>query len=165
MGNPPDNRSPDNGQPDKHAPNTQVTDDHIRRFLMGWWNLNRTMTQGIEPLLAQRDLDLRRHMLMMAIRKGAVYPKELSEKLQIPSTLLSRYIDSLVQAGLLVRQIDPQDSRRTRLTLTPQGEGVLEQSVTDIRAHTNEKLQSVTPEELEVLLQALERLSAYQSQN
>lgn len=135
-----------------------ITDEAIVRFLSGLWGLNRRMKQDIEPRLERHGLDLRRLFILTAVRKGASYPKELSERLHIPSTLLSRYLDGLTGQGYLERHIDTQDSRRTRLSLTPAGVSTLDAAVADIKAYTSLRLQDLDPQTLTALLSAMDTL-------
>ncbi len=135
-----------------------LTDEAIVRFLSGLWHLNRRIKHDLQPLLETYGLDVRRYFILVAIRQGTVYPKELSEKLQIPSTLLSRYIDQLVQLQFLERQIDPHDSRRTRLNPTPAGEQVLQDAAAAIKAHTSQRLRAIDPGRLLVMLDTMQEL-------
>ncbi|MDO4247263.1 MAG: MarR family winged helix-turn-helix transcriptional regulator [Deinococcus sp.] len=138
-----------------------LNDEAIVRFLGGLWRLNRRMKHDISPLLETHGLDMRRFFILFHIRKGMVYPKELSETLQIPSTLLSRYIDQLAKQGLLERQIDERDSRRTRLSLTTQGQATFQAVVGDIKAYASQRLVQLPPAQLFALLEAMEALSGF----
>lgn len=141
-------------------PEPQLTDETITRFLGGLWKLNRRLKQGVEPRLAQQQIDLRRYFMLVTIRKGTVYPKELSEQLGVPSTLLSRYIDGLVQLGYIERNIDVQDSRRTVLSLTEAGLDAVTRATQSIREHTSQRLKELDPKQLPALLDALDTLGA-----
>lgn len=137
-----------------------LTEEAILRFLSGLWQLNRRLKQDVEPRLEAHGLDLRRYFILLAVDKGTRYPKALSERLHIPSTLLSRYLDQLVQVGYLERQIDTGDSRRTRLTLTEGGQDVLQRAIADIKAYTGTRLQDLDPHKLTVMLEAIETLGS-----
>ncbi|RJF70154.1 MarR family transcriptional regulator [Deinococcus cavernae] len=83
----------------------------------GLWKLNRRIKQSVQPLIAEQyGLDIRKYFILQNIRHGRVYPKQIAENLDMPSTLLSRYLDGLHTQGLIERQIDPHDSRRTLLS-------------------------------------------------
>lgn len=140
--------------------NSQISEQDIVHFLSKLWQLNRRVKQDAAPILEAHGLDLRRFFILVTIRKGTVYPKEISEKLQIPSSLLSRYIDQLVKQNLLERRIDPQDSRRTQLLLTACGEETFQRAVVDIRASNRKQLQRIDPQTFRVLLNGLDSLFA-----
>ncbi|MDB5046218.1 MAG: MarR family transcriptional regulator [Deinococcus sp.] len=141
-----------------------LTDDAILRFLGGLWQLNRRMKQDIEPLLAEHhDLDLRRYFILQGIRHGLVYPKQLAEKLDFPPTLLSRYLEQLTSSGLIERQIDRKDSRRTLLSLTEKGSGTLDNAVQAIKRNTSQRLKQLEPHRLFALLDAIEVLAEISS--
>lgn len=139
-------------------PTSELSQEQIVRFLAGLWQLNRRIKQDIEPLLAEHGLDVRQFFLLVSIRRGAVYPKDLSEQMQLPATLLSRYLDQLAKRGLMERQIDPQDSRRTRLSLTPLATETLQAASGGIRAYTSRRLQDLEPAKLLAMLDAMEAL-------
>ncbi|MFC4426170.1 MarR family winged helix-turn-helix transcriptional regulator [Deinococcus navajonensis] len=144
---------------DAHA----LTDEATVRFLRGLWQLNRRLQQDIEPLLAQQELDLRRFFILSAVRRGTQYPKALAKELQLPATLLSRYLDQLCSLGYLERQIDAQDSRRTCLSLSGAGQQAHEAAVLDIRAHTSGRLGQLPSATLTALLDAMDLLGTAES--
>ena len=49
----------------------------------------------------------------------------------VPATTALRWIDTLVQEGLVVRQPDPRDKRRVLVSLTDEGSGKLDKLLTD----------------------------------
>lgn len=57
------------------------------------------------------------------------YPAELAAKLMLPKASVSMYLRSLVDKGLVQREIDPGDLRRHRLATTAQGRKVLTQAL------------------------------------
>lgn len=136
----------------------QLSSEAVVLFLSNLWQMNRRIKQDIEPRLEQRQLDMRRFFILSAILKGTVYPKELSEKLEIPPTLLSRYLDQLGQLGFLERHTDSRDSRRTRLSLTESGTQAVNTAIEDIKAYTSQRLQTLDSDKLIVLLESMERL-------
>jgi DNA-binding MarR family transcriptional regulator len=59
-----------------------------------------------------------------AIAKGAV----------LPSASVTRHVDKLVERGMVVRRIDPDDKRRVVLALSPRGAEVAERLLAEERA-------------------------------
>ncbi len=124
------------------------------------WRFQRRLKQELDPLLAARHgLDLRKFFVLRGIQDGHQYPKVLAEQLQMPATLLSRYLDQLVKQGLIERHIDAQDSRRTHLTLTTAGEHVIRDTLDTAQALTGARLARLDPATLSALLSALELLA------
>ena len=135
-------------------------DELIVRFLAGLWRLNRRVKQDVEPLLAERhDLDLRRYFVLQAIHRGHAYPKALAGALNLPPSLLSRYLEQLTKAGLVAREIDRADSRRIHLTLTPAGAELLGSVNQAIKGRVGERLGQLDAEQLAALLGAIEALA------
>lgn len=142
-----------------NEPFPTLTDEAVQRFLVGLWRINRRIQQDVGPILAQQNgLDLRRYFIMQAIEHGQNYPKQLSEKMDIPSTLLSRYLDGLSTQGYIERQIDREDSRRVHLSVTAEGKKALKECQSAILKHTSERLQKLDPHKVLALLDAIEIL-------
>ena len=138
---------------------TLLTDEETLRFLGGIWKLNRRIKQGVQPLIAEKyGLDIRKYFILQNIRHGKVYPKQIAENLDIPSTLLSRYLDGLHTQGFIERRIDPQDSRRTLLSVTDAGTAAAKGCTQLISEISRERLQHLPPQKLAALLDAMQTL-------
>ncbi|WP_345462787.1 MarR family winged helix-turn-helix transcriptional regulator [Deinococcus carri] len=141
-------------------PQAQATREQAGRFLASMWRFQRRLKQELDPLLAARHgLDSRKFFILRGIQGGDQYPKVLAEQLQMPATLLSRYLDQLVKQGLIERHIDEQDSRRTRLTLTAAGEHAVADTLDTVHALAGARLARLDPGALPALLDALELLT------
>ena len=142
------------------AASKQLSDEAIEKFLGGLWRLNRRIKQDIQPVLTEQyGLDQRRYMLLQAIYKGHIYPKHLAQEFDFPASMVSRYLDQLAGAGLVERTIDGRDSRRTRLSLTAEGERVRRDIVGRIKLDTAERLSGLSPAQLGALLDAIALLN------
>lgn len=149
---------PPTAGPDPHA---LLTDDDVTGLLAGIWRAGRALKQDVEPRMqGQFQVDLRQSLILRYLRGGLRYPKELAGALEVPATLVSRYLDGLLKQGLIERHIDEHDSRRTRLALTPDGERVTDQTLRLFRDRTRERLGDVSPTELHAATRLLERLCA-----
>lgn len=154
---PPDDPEPGGHQADP-APQ-HPTEDDISRLLAGIWRLSHALKQDVNPVLEQElGVDLRQTMILRAIRQGCHYPKLLSEHLAVPPALISRQLDPLLKLGLIERQIDEQDSRRTRLTLTPRGDEAMSRMIRLFRERTRERMGGTTAAELKTAIRLLEQL-------
>ncbi|MDO4263197.1 MAG: MarR family transcriptional regulator [Deinococcus sp.] len=137
----------------------QLHDTQISRFLGGMWQLNRRIKADVLPLLTPLGLDLRLYFVLLTIRRGEVHPKSIAAALDFPASLLSRYLEQLRALGYVERQLDPADSRRILLQLTPAGHQALESAMQVIKHNTRERLGQLEPERLSALLDAIEALS------
>ncbi|MDL2343387.1 MarR family transcriptional regulator [Deinococcus sp. MIMF12] len=132
------------------------TPEQVSLFIGRMWHFNRKLKQDVNPLLAEKhDLDTRRFFVLRGIQQGAGYPKVLAERLELPPALLSRYLDGLARQGLIARALDPDDSRRTRLSLTPQGEAALAATVQTVHELVGTRLSRLAPDTMATVLGAL----------
>ena len=60
-----------------------------------------------------------------AIDSGAVHPGAIAQEMKLPNSLVTKHLDQLAQKSFLERSIDPQDSRRIRISLTERGRTVM----------------------------------------
>lgn len=91
--------------------------------------------QRLQPLLEDAGLSPEHWRVMAllherpglgagAIAKGAV----------LPSASVTRHVDKLVERGMVVRRVDPDDKRRVVLALSPRGAEVAELLLAEERA-------------------------------
>src|SRR5690242_16736108 len=88
------------------------------------WRLNhRLLTVVLDDCvadLAQLGLETKEFFVLAELDR-LHHPAELATQLVIPRPSLTVYLRTLEQAGLAQREIDPDDLRRHRITLTPEG--------------------------------------------
>lgn len=70
----------------------------------------------------------------------------------------SRTVEQLVSAGLAQRQIDPDDQRVRRVSLTPGGKARLEQTVPVISRNYRKLVEGISPEQLDVCVGVLQQM-------
>lgn len=139
-------------------PAAPVRED-TERLLRGIWTLSRIIGQDIDPLLqADYGIDLRGYGLLRMIADSA-YPKDLSQKLKLPSSLVSRHLDQLSGLGLIERHLDAHDSRRIRLELTGQGRTLIEAVAGRLHEALSARLEHLSPQALAQFLDTLESLT------
>jgi DNA-binding MarR family transcriptional regulator len=73
--------------------------------------------------------------------------RELAAREGISAPSMTRYLDRLERAGLIVRTRSPEDARRIRLALTPKGVRVLRSVRRRRTAWLAERLESLSAEE------------------
>ncbi len=83
--------------------------------------------------------------------------------LRIAGPTATRAIDSLERRGFVAKERDPQDRRIVWLTLTREGAKVLDATRLRQEEWIRKLLQSLTPEEAEVLSNLLEKLGVQAS--
>ena len=104
-------------------PNTPPPTAAASRFFVAHWRIGRAVHNYVNPLLeTTHGLSYRDFLVLAAIAKGKRYPTELADRLKLPKDTTSRILQTLLQAGLIERTIDPHDSRRTRLETTAAGQ-------------------------------------------
>jgi DNA-binding MarR family transcriptional regulator len=105
------------------------------------------ITGGQAALLAQ----IRNHPQLGA--------RDLAAREGISAPSMTRYLDRLERAGLIVRTRSPQDARRIRLALTPKGVRVLRSVRRRRTAWLAERLDGLAPAEQRAVADAIEPLT------
>ncbi|HEY2063609.1 MAG TPA: MarR family transcriptional regulator [Amycolatopsis sp.] len=104
------------------------------------------------------DLDLADFFLLRTIVLGIDTPGGLVSDLGLNPAVVSRALTRLVKAGLIERRIDPEDSRRSRVTLTAEGERTTAAIAARVRPGLARRLEKLAPDQVESFLAALEAL-------
>lgn len=129
------------------------------RFLAAHWGLGRVLGEHLNPLLEQtNDLELRAFLILSAIARGTTYPSDLADRLSLPRDTTSRTLGTLLKKGLIAKQIDPDDSRRIRLSVTPPGDALLHEARRTLEGALEPLLQRFEPAALETFLTTTETL-------
>jgi DNA-binding MarR family transcriptional regulator len=125
------------------------------------------LANRLRPVLLMLNRHLRREAhaegitggqaaLLAQIRK---YPqlgvRELAAREGISAPSMTRYLDRLEKAGLIVRSRSPEDGRRIRLALTPKGVRVLRSVRRRRTAWLAERLDGLDPAEQRAVSAAL----------
>lgn len=91
----------------------------LRKFLR--YSEQHAHEQGITP---------QQHLLLLITRGHDTYPGvtigDLAEALQLRQSGVSLLVDRCVKRGLLRRDEDPDDRRRAAISLTPEGQRILD---------------------------------------
>ena len=85
--------------------------------------------------------------------------RELAAREGVSAPAMTRYLDRMEAAGLVVRTRSTQDARRIRLALTPKGVRALRSVRRRRTAWLAERLEGLSPSELAALDRASEALS------
>ncbi len=142
------------------SPPAALDDGQVLHLLSSVWQLNRRMKADMLPLLKPYELDMRLYAVLLLISKAPLNPGALAAHLDLPASMLSRYLDALVRLNYIERRSDPGDARRTLLTLTPSGKEVLDSILEDVKRITGKRLEVLEPERLRAVLDAFELLAS-----
>ncbi|WP_313083198.1 MarR family transcriptional regulator [Pulveribacter sp.] len=94
--------------------------DHQVCFAL--YSASLAMTRLYTPLLDALGLTYPQYVALLALwERDGLTVSELGERLFLDSGTLTPLLKRLEAAGLVARQRDPQDERRVRITLTPEG--------------------------------------------
>ncbi|WP_020389580.1 MarR family winged helix-turn-helix transcriptional regulator [Kribbella catacumbae] len=87
----------------------------------------RRIEHQMLPILAEFDLSLEQWRVMSALADEPGLPMStLATTAVLPNASLTRHVDKLVERGLVVRRIHPDDRRRVVTALSPVGTTVAE---------------------------------------
>jgi DNA-binding MarR family transcriptional regulator len=130
------------------------------RLLLAWWHLGQTMKQEVAPMLERKHgLEFVDFVVLNAIHDGACYPSQLSERMAVRPSHVSRLLDEATKNGLLTRTLDPNDSRRVRLELTEKGLALLHETYDTMEGVIAAGVSDMSQAEIVILSERLERIS------
>ena len=119
--------------------------------------------EQLRPLFIDLGLTLGQgqpRILESLLREDDVAQKELADDCRLDVTTLSRTLDHMEEAGLLLRQRAPECRRSRRIVLTDKGRETAGR-VHAIFAEMDERLcGALTPEEADTLVTALHKMEA-----
>lgn len=143
------------------APEREKLAEQAALYLQAYRKLHMDFARQFEPILAaQYGIDARLYFIIRNIELGAVHPGALSKALYLPNSVITRHLDQIVERGFLERSLDPDDSRRIKLTLTAEGLRVARQAHRTICDIVGARLERLTPPKREAFLSALAVLTA-----
>ena len=103
---------------------------------------------------------------------GAIGVSELAHHVQQPLPAVSRGLRLLEQDGMVIRQTDPQDRRKTLVRITPAGQQALQACERELNAYFARVMARMESEQLDrmmelrnVLIDALEAETAAMTRN
>jgi len=105
------------------------------------------------------DLSIPQFRALLFIRRNPESSlRALAHHLGLTSPTVSKMVDGLVLNRLVKRESSSRDRRKVTLTLTSQGQAVLERARNGTQARLAEVLSPLTPEENDTVNQAMELL-------
>jgi DNA-binding MarR family transcriptional regulator len=128
------------------------------------------LANRLRPVLLQLNRHLRREAHAEGVTGGQAallaqiraYPdlgvRELAAREGVSAPSMTRYLDRMERAGLIVRMRSPEDARRIRLALTPKGVRALRSVRCRRTAWLAERLGRLSSAELAAVDRAIEPL-------
>ncbi len=134
----------------------------VTTFLRNMHGLNMSIVQQLSPILEQQQgIDLRLFYIIHSIDSGAVHPGTIAQEMKLPNSLVTKHLDQLAQGGMLERSIDPEDSRRIRVSLTDRGRQVMAESDQILAELVGQRLSRIQDDRRASFLATLVDLAAY----
>jgi DNA-binding MarR family transcriptional regulator len=96
--------------------------------------------------------------VLRRIRKGSASVSALAATSQTSRSAVSKAVDALVRRGYVSRSQDPDDRRNIPLSLTPEGQHVMDAIFAEAGTWILSRLECLNEDELESLLQGMESL-------
>ncbi len=94
-------------------------------------------------------------------RQGKViYQKDIEEAFELKGSSITSLLQGLERKGFITRRSDASDERRKFVTVLPKGEQLMSEFETAFREMDEKMVQGLTPEQQQVLVQALELMAS-----
>jgi DNA-binding MarR family transcriptional regulator len=123
---------------------------HANRLMEAFWGFGQMMRQQIIPsVIGEYGLDFKDFVTLISVSEGVHFPKSICQRLSMNASDVSRILDNLSKNGFVTRELDAEDSRRIKVTLTARGEAVLKTARGRIEQLFNDVELTLPPEELE----------------
>jgi DNA-binding MarR family transcriptional regulator len=118
----------------------------------------RVILRAMAASAEREGLTLQQFSLMGVIsRRGRVPMNALSKELRVTPPNITGVVDRLEAKGLVKRVADPKDRRKREIQLTEKGTAQYERVRTGYSGPLQESLDSLTPEEQEILAKLLRK--------
>lgn len=101
-------------------------DAELEALTSSFWTVARGLRHGSQQTLAPFDLSpSQSRALGTVMRRGAMRPGALADKLGIAPRSATEVVDALEQRGLVTRSADPSDRRATLVEATDAGRDLM----------------------------------------
>jgi len=139
--------------------NQNLSDSQIDQFQHLIFKLYQSCQERMQRQSEQFDLpDAELRCLRLFGQERYLTSKGLARQMGVVKSRITKIIDGLAAKQLVQRLKDPEDSRITLLSLTPQGQEKLDQINTNIASANMDVLARMTPEQRDTLIIHLEIL-------
>lgn len=148
---------------DKEQPHLQ-----LKHFLPYRLNvLSKRISDALSKIYTEAfDITIPEWRILVWLRnQPKLSAKEICAYTYMDKTQVSRVINQLEERALIQRQTDEEDSRSFQLSLTDDGEDLLNRVIPDAIAWEDELIQSLTASEYRDFLIIIEKLEAQLAKN
>lgn len=104
------------------------------------------------------DISVQQFHILRHVRRGKGSVSELADAQNISRPAISQGVELLVKKGLLTRVQSTEDRRFVQLTLTEEGDKLLDSVFQDTREWMKKRMTALTVEELENVIDAMQSL-------
>jgi DNA-binding MarR family transcriptional regulator len=94
-------------------------------------------------------------MLVVLSAHGATKLVTMADLLNVNSSTAMRMADRLVSAGLIVREVNPDNRRESLMRLTPEGQRLVDEVTASRREEIAAIVSRMTPEQCQALIAAM----------
>ncbi|MFI6578498.1 MarR family winged helix-turn-helix transcriptional regulator [Nocardiopsis sp. NPDC050513] len=123
---------------------------------------SQLLWRGVEEFLSGEGLERWEFDVLGTLRRSgepySLTPKELVAMTMVGGAAMTNRVDRLVARGLVTREVDPDNRRRTLVTLTPEGLEVIDRAVGGHVANQERLLAALDEGERERLAAVLRKL-------
>ena len=137
--------------PDINPPPLSTHETRLERLQSDSFRLAWRFKREVEAVFAAAGLKPLEAFALELTSRGSLYPKDLAKALDTSAPVISMLLRDLEGRKLLTRTLDPADHRRTRLSLTKQGESLRDTFRASWREAHRAKLERLSERDLGAL--------------
>ncbi|WP_328856601.1 MarR family transcriptional regulator [Williamsia herbipolensis] len=135
------------------------TDAPELQLLDALYRLNKLVVADARVhVAAAAHLDLVDFLVLRTVKMGVDSPGDLVSDLGLNPSVLSRALSKLADSGLVTREIDAADSRRSRIRLTDHGVQTTDDIGARITPVLARRLHRLSPDRIRIVVESLDVL-------
>jgi DNA-binding MarR family transcriptional regulator len=117
-------------------------------------NIFKKVLESLKEGISRHHLEI----LKLLYEEGTLHVAEIADLLLISKSQMTRLIDELIRLGMVERQPDTQDRRKSNILLTHKGTAIVKEVRVNIQANIKTWLSSLTDEELRELSTSFKKI-------
>ncbi len=117
-------------------------------------NIFKKVLESLEEGISRHHLEI----LKLLHEEGTLHVAEIADLLLISKSQMTRLIDELINLGMVERQPDTQDRRKSNILLTHKGAAIVEKVRVNTQGNIKTWLSSLTDQELSQLSISLKQI-------
>ncbi len=121
----------------------------------------RRIKQAVLARVADRQLTAQQFWMIVAVEEDpGISQAEIAARVRSDPPTVSRTLSALIERGIVLAEVDPEDRRRTRVLLTPAGRRLARSLALVAREIREAVVDGMSPVEVATLCGALSRIVA-----